>query len=178
LALGLVPLGAAAGAALTLYLSGGERTQQRGRRPGCSFVRPISVGPTAAVACPVTRPVPVSEMPPAVVWWASEGYNGPPGALVISMVGNDALWVDIPPNGESTGVPEGDGVFDKFGTLRLVEGQVIAVGRRLDGPAPPPTFSIPDGYGTKGSSPSRSRSRPWAAGRSPRRSLAGTCGSW
>jgi hypothetical protein len=66
------------------------------------------------------------------------------------MYGNDALWVVIPPTGETTGTPDGSGIFDKFPTVRLIEGTLSAEGRRLDGPAPPATFSIGDGYGSKG----------------------------
>ncbi|MBI4306644.1 MAG: hypothetical protein HY678_10040 [Chloroflexi bacterium] len=66
------------------------------------------------------------------------------------MYGNDAIWVVIPRNGVTKGVQRDEGIFDEFLTVRLVQGRLTAEGRRLDGPAPPPHFGIPDGYGTIG----------------------------
>ena len=118
--------------------------------PAASAVPAASPNPALAAACPVTKPVPPEAIPPAAARPIVAGYLGPPGGLRLSMYGNDALWVVIPPDGETAGVPGPDGVFDKFPTVRLVEGKLSAEARRIDGLAPPAQVSIPDGYGPIG----------------------------
>ncbi|MBI4305199.1 MAG: hypothetical protein HY678_02670 [Chloroflexi bacterium] len=99
--------------------------------------------------CPVTLPVPPDTVPKEA---AEEilGGSSHPDPTQLSMYGNDAIWVVIPRDGVMRGVQRGDGIFDKFPTVRLVHDQLTAEGRRLDGPSPPPHFGIPDGYGTTG----------------------------
>jgi hypothetical protein len=118
---------------------------------GCSGANSNFATPNIATAdCPVTRPAPPEAIPLDASRPIADGYRGPPGGLRLSMYGNDVLWVVIPPNGETTGVPDGSEIFDKFPTVRLIEGTLSAESKRLDGPAPPATFSIGDGYGAKG----------------------------
>jgi hypothetical protein len=56
------------------------------------------------------------------------------------MYGNEAIWVVT----SRTGTAQVGG--NKIPTVRLIEGQLTAEARRLDGPAPPAHVSIPAGY--------------------------------
>ena len=126
-----------------------------GCAPGPEMARAVGTatpGREAAArgACPVTLPVPREAIPPAAAAAILAGSSAPPGALRLSVVGNNALWVVIPVDGRVVGVRRPDGVFDKFPTVRLVEGRVTGEARRLDAPAPPAQVSIPEGYGGSG----------------------------
>ena len=117
---------------------------------GCSGLRLGAAANPAAGSSPVTRPVPDADVPPEAARPIIAGYQGPPDGLHLSMYGNDALWVALPRDGVVQGIPQAGGLGDKFLTVRLIAGEVTAQGRRLDGPAPPATFSIPPGYGDSG----------------------------
>ena len=57
------------------------------------------------------------------------------------MYGNDAMWVTVPRDAQ---------LDTKMPTVRLISGTLSASARRLDSPAPPAEFHIPDGYGPIG----------------------------
>src|SRR3982074_2082880 len=67
---------------------------------------------TATAACPVTRPVPPEALPPE---GARPIVAGGAARDQLSMYGNDALWVVIPPDGVA-GYRSG-----KFLTVRLLD---------------------------------------------------------
>lgn len=89
--------------------------------------------------CPVT--VPNGSPPP--------GLDASP-----DLHGNGALWVTLPPDGIvriSPGQVGSDGwLSEKFPWWRGESGQLAITGQRLDGDAPSPRASIPEGYGDTG----------------------------
>ena len=94
--------------------------------------------------CPVTRAVPPSAVPEAASKPILDGSSNPELARAqLSMYGNDAIWVTIPRGRVSP-------MDVKLPTVRLIEGALTASGRRIDGPAPPAEFAIPEGYGAIG----------------------------
>ena len=65
--------------------------------------------------------------------------------------GNGSLWVGVPYSNVVVNEPSADGTISmKYGWWREVIGTLTITGRRLDGPAPPLTASVPDGYGDTG----------------------------
>ena len=107
----------------------------------------VTVGPGATSpleGCPVTRPGPSSTVPEAASELILDGSSNPELARArLSMHGNDAIWVVIPAGGVAQ-------LDVKLGTVRLIPGALSASARRLDGPARPAEFVIPDGYGPIG----------------------------
>jgi hypothetical protein len=99
----------------------------------------------AAGQCPKTI---ISQMmgPPG----ASPPF-GPPG---VSVWGNQALRVTLNMDGvivANGGMIHSDGSIGwKFPWWRLVRGQLMITGKRLDAPAPPATSYVPYGYGDIG----------------------------
>lgn len=94
--------------------------------------------------CPVTEP---GEGPPDVSPEAFFGWG--------SSYGNADLWVGgLWPDGVLSVGPEfvdPDGsVGMKFGWWRVVLGELMITGRRIDGPAPPAHGGVPEGYGMSG----------------------------
>jgi hypothetical protein len=99
-----------------------------------------------AARCPVTRPG--RFVPPSGV-----SYDALFGAG--SSHGNGQLWVGgLSENGVIVVGPDsvepGGSIGVKFGWYRVTPGLLTITGRRLDGSAPPPRASVPDGYGTAG----------------------------
>lgn len=93
--------------------------------------------------CPVTRAVPIEDVPVEAARPILSGSSHPENARAnLSMAGNDAMWVTLPRGAAS--------LDDRWFVVRLVPGQVSASARRLDGPAPLATFHIPEGYGAEG----------------------------
>jgi hypothetical protein len=86
--------------------------------------------------CPITRP----------------NNSEPPGPTFgAEFEGNGALWVGLWGSNIVSWQREADGSIDaKFGWWREVHGKLKIEGRRLDGPAPPLTADVPDGYGDAG----------------------------
>lgn len=86
-------------------------------------------------ACPVTRP----------------NASVPPGSTFgAEFHGNGLLWVGLQPANVVVDEPQPNGaVWQKFGWFRGVVGTLTITGRRLDGPAPPLTADVPDGYGDR-----------------------------
>ena len=76
----------------------------------------------------------------------------PPGSTFGSEFhGNGSLWVGVPPSNVVVEEPGADGaIAAKYGWWRAVTGALRIEGRRSDGPAPPLTASVPDGYGDTG----------------------------
>lgn len=65
--------------------------------------------------------------------------------------GNGSLWVGMWDSNVVVWQKEPDGSIDaKFGWWRAIPGTFEIEGRRLDGPAPPLTAHIPEGYGQTG----------------------------
>ena len=92
--------------------------------------------------CAVTLAVPPSAVPEEASRPILAGSSNPELTRAqLSMYGNDAMWVTIPREAQ---------LDTKLGTVRLIPGQLTATGRRLDSPAPPAEFVIPDGYGPIG----------------------------
>src|SRR6266496_3943709 len=70
--------------------------------------------------CAVTKPARPALIPLAV---RRAGLGG-------SMYGNDSLWVVIPEDGQIRGPIRENGVFDKFPTVRLVQGTLSGEAKR------------------------------------------------
>ncbi len=133
------------------------------RRVAISIIVGLALG---AVAC--TGPPPSASLPRVTLADANECPTTQPARgpsdLEDSLFGWESsfgvgeLWVGGRwPDGVIAARPEfldKDGsVGMKFGWWRRVAGDLTITGRRLDGPAPPVTASIPSGYGDRGFQP-------------------------
>lgn len=118
---------------------------------GCLALPLPATMASASASCPVTLPVPEEQIPEAAARPINGGFSGPPGVSpTLTMYGNDAIWVTLPPDGIMR-VSAIDGrLGQKIGWVRLIEGDLTIAGRRLDGPAPPVEAHVPSGYGPRG----------------------------
>jgi hypothetical protein len=118
---------------------------------GCSALPLPATTSSALAGCPVTLPVPEAQIPEAAARPINGGFGRPPGTTIhLSMYGNDALWVTIPPDGIMRVPARDDRLGQKVGWVRLIDGGLTIGGRRLDGPAPPVEAHVPSGYGSRG----------------------------
>jgi hypothetical protein len=76
------------------------------------------------------------------------GYEGPI-TNVGFWYGNDALWVELPPESEVVKAP-GEELSEKFPWVRVIRGYLSIDGRRLDVPARPAEGQALRGYGSIG----------------------------
>jgi hypothetical protein len=92
--------------------------------------------PHLSTPCPTTQPVSRRDTPRPVVDAVLGDYRGPRVQNLGAWFGNDALWVELPSNGNVV-KRAGERLDEKFPWVRLVRGAISITGRRLDGPAPP-----------------------------------------
>ena len=99
----------------------------------------------AAFTCPVTPPDPEVELPESVkdqIFGWRDRY-----------IANEALVTTVPPEGRVEIVPENateEGLWDKWGWYRLLDGQLQITGHRLDAEDAPLDAHVPEGYGPNG----------------------------
>lgn len=95
--------------------------------------------------CPLTLPVPAEQIPKDVQDTILAGMN-PPDEHILSMHGNDFIWVVMPKGAVVRGTRRESGVTEKFITVPRVPGTLTAEVSRLDGPAPKGSVTINSGW--------------------------------
>lgn len=111
---------------------------------------PVAAKETPA-DCPVTLPVPAGAVPEKAAA-PIIGGSSRPELMQISMYGNDSIWVTVPPDGVTTGAEHGSGVFEKFGIVDLLAGEMPVVdARRLDGESPSAEIEVTGAWTSGGS---------------------------
>jgi hypothetical protein len=86
--------------------------------------------------------------------FASEGFNHGNRHLGVALWPKGRLVAGILPDGSANAEIERDGsISAKLGWWRAVEGRLSIEGERLDGPAPPLSAHVPDGYPPAGFQP-------------------------
>ena len=113
--------------------------------PGASASAPAAAIPTMPPdgSCPVTHPASSEAVPQAVIDAIAAGASVPlKRADFQSWYGNDALWVEL--------YPQGPRRSEKFPWVRLGRGSLTITAHRIDGEAAPAVAHVPQGYGDTG----------------------------